>query len=162
MANPLELEYLPIFFAAAQAAGHPWPGAAAAEAWNETGGTTHLLLPSPDSFNCLGIKAGHHYTGKTVRANGTEENADGTFTGPQPDDWRVYASFEECFADQVRILNTQPDGRGGLAYAAALGATTVEEYIAAECKVWSTNQEKARDVLLTYSAHKELLTTPVE
>lgn len=158
MANPLELEYLPIFKAAALAAGHPWPGAAAAEAWNETGGMTHLLLPSPDCFNCLGIKAGHGYTGAIVAANGTEENADGSFTAPSAMSWRKYASFEECFADQIAILHRQRDVPGGpLKYQAALDAATAEEYIAAECPVWSTNRQKAADVLATYRAHLDLL-----
>lgn len=159
--NPLERQYLTIYKAAAQDAGHPWPGAAAAEAWNETGGQPPMTLPhmpklanGSTSYNCLGIKAGRKYTGATVTADGTEQMADGEFTGPEADAWRVYPSFMACFADQLRILKTEG---GGKTYAAALAAKTPEDYIEAECPVWSTNRDKAAEVLATYKAHADIL-----
>lgn len=175
MSNPLELEYLPLLKAAAAAANAAsatpmpawYPGCAAAEAWCETGGTTQLKLPrladGTSSYNCLGIKAGRGYTGKTVTADGTEQLATGAFTDPTPMNWRVYAGFAECFADQLKILHTQRDavspgsGQSGLHYQKALDAGTAEEYIATEPWEWSTNQQKSADVLATYRAHIAVL-----
>jgi hypothetical protein len=161
MANALELKFLPIFYAAAVAAGHPWPAAAACEAWNETGGQPGdrwphmpMLADGSPSYNCLGIKAGHGYAGKTVTADGTEVLPDGSSTGPQADNWRVYECFEDCFSDQIFILHHEG---GGATYAKALAATTIEDYVTAECAEWSTNPAKAGQVLATYRDHRDLL-----
>lgn len=139
--------FLETMKAAATAAGHKWPGAAAAEAADETGWGQHY---PKGSNNVLGIKAFKGWMGKTVGAYGTEENPDGTFTGPQPDRWCVFASFEDCFAEQMVILQ-EPR------YAAAQVATTVEIYIAAECVVWSTGILKGQAVLEIYRAHIDIL-----
>jgi hypothetical protein len=169
MSNPLEIKYLPLLRAAAAEANAAsttpmpawYPGCAAAEAWCETGGTTRLKLPrladGTSSYNCLGIKAGRHYTGRTVTANGTEQLASGAFTDPTPMNWRVYPGFAECFADQIRLLHTQRDASGLLHYQKALDATTPEEYMATEPWAWSTNQSKSADVLATWKAHQDLL-----
>jgi hypothetical protein len=152
MGNPIEIPFLVKCKAAATEAAHPFPGAAAAEAWNETGG---IHFP-PNSNNILGIKAFKGYAGATVFANGTEEVA-GVFTPPAVMRWRAYPSFADCFADQVAILRNERDAHGLLTYQAALDAATPEEYIAAECPIWSTNTSKAQDVLLTYHAHLDVL-----
>ena len=110
-----------------------------------------MLASGAPSYNCLGIKVFKGWTGSSVNANGTEELPDSEWTGPQLDNWCVFPSFEACFAQQVIILQ-EPR------YAAARAATTPEAYIAAECPVWSTNQQKAADVLATYHAHLDLLT----
>jgi hypothetical protein len=153
MGNPIEIPFLVKCKAAATEAAHPFPGAAAAEAWNETGG---IHFP-PGSNNILGIKAFKGYAGATVFANGTEEVA-GVFTPPAVMRWRAYPSFAECFADQLRVLRSERRHPGGpLLYQAALDAKTPEEYIAAECPIWSTSTSKAQDVLLTYRAHLDVL-----
>jgi hypothetical protein len=168
VSNPLELEFLPLFKAAAAQANAAsatpmpawYPGCAAAEAWCETGGTTRLDLPrladGTSSYNCLGIKAGKGYAGATVPADGTEENADGTFTEPREMEWRCYSDFAACFADQIRLLHTQRDSKG-LHYQPALDATTPEQYIATEPWEWSTNQGKSAAVLATWRAHRDVL-----
>lgn len=165
MASPQQLSNLVLAFNSAMAATNlaPWEmvitpeqyaAAAACEAMAESGWLTEM---PPNSRNCLGIKAGHHYIGQTVRAAGTEENQDGAMTGPQPDDWRVYPAYTACFADQLLILHTQKLSDGSLAYQAAITAPTVDSYITAECHVWSTSQSKATTVLQIYHAHASTL-----
>lgn len=128
-------------------AGHKWPGAAAAEAANETGWGEHYIIAS---HNVLGIKAFGSWKGPRYTANGSEQ-VGGVLTAPAPMDWRGYPTFEACFADQMHILTTDPR------YWAALSAPTVESYIITEAHLWSTNAQKGRDVLLTYNSHKDVL-----
>jgi hypothetical protein len=153
VSNPLEIPFLQKMLAAAKSVNHPYPGAAAAEAWCETGG---IHFP-PNSHNVLGIKAPHGWTGPTVLADGTEQNSDGSYTGPQSDLWAVFPDYASCFAEQINILHQATDGRGNLLYAAALAATTIEAYIIAECKEWSTGLAKGIDTLETYNAHRDVL-----
>jgi len=168
--NALEIKYLPIYKAAAAAANAAsatpmpawWPGCAAAEAWCETGGfgafpEMPMLAGGTPSYNCLGIKGFAGYQGPTVAADGTEALSDGGMSGPQADNWRVYASFEACFADQIAVLHGEKNADGTLRYQAALDAATPEEYIAAECAKWSTDPQKAANVLATWRAHQDLL-----
>jgi hypothetical protein len=164
MRNALELQYLPIYKAAAAAANASsktpmpswYPGAAAAEAWNETGGWPPKKLPdmpmlgTTPSYNCLGIKLFKGWTGRAVSADGTEQLQDGEWTGEQLDSWCVFDSFEACFAQQLIILQ---EAR----YAAARAATTIDEYISVESGIWSTDKQKGSDVLATYNAHIYIL-----
>lgn len=171
MPSPQQLNSLVLAHTAALAAAlayQPWgltitpeqyAACAACEAMEETGWLTEM---SPNSFNCLGIKAGRSYIGKTVQANGTEENSDGTWTGPQPDRWRVYPNYQACFADQLHILSTEKNPDGSLWYQAALDATTPEAYITVECAKWSTGQAKGEIVLQIYHSHGNILQTPTE
>ncbi len=147
MASPAQLLFLTQMFQAAKDAQHKWPAAAACEAVCETGWGAHT--PS-GSHNVLGIKAYHGWTGPTVGAAGTEQNKDGSWTGPQPDRWCVFDSPASCFRQQMLILQ-EPR------YAAAMEAPSIESYIAAECAIWSTGILKGQQVLQTYNAHKDLL-----
>lgn len=151
--NPLEIPFLRKMLAAAKSVNHPWPGAAAAESWCETGG---IHFP-PNSNNVLGIKPPRGWTGPTVLADGTEQRNDGSYTGPQADLWAVFPDYASCFAEQVNILHNATDGHGNLLYAAALSAATIEDYIVAECKEWSTGILKGQAVLQTYHAHLDVL-----
>lgn len=127
---------------------------AACEAMAETLWLTEM---PPNSRNCLGIKAGRGYVGKVVQANGTEQNADGSWTTASPDIWRVYEAYAACFYDQIKILHSQKNSDGSLAYQAALNAPTPDAYILAECARWSTGQAKGAVVLQIYHAHKDVL-----
>lgn len=129
------------------AAAHKWPGCAAAEAAMETGWGEHI---PKNSNNVLGIKAYKGWTGPIVYANGTEQSPNGEWTAEQLDGWCVFASPQECFAEQMKILQ-EPR------YAAAMAATTPENYIMAECRVWSTGILKAEGVLTIWRCHKDLL-----
>lgn len=154
MPTPQQLEWLKAMKDAATAAGHRWPGAAAAEAADETGWGAHI---PGNSNNVLGIKAGRNYIGRTVSANGTEQSANGEISGPQMDHWRCYETPQACFADQTKILNNQRRPDGSLRYQTALNAVEVSAYIRAECFLWSTGLSKGHDVLLIYNAHKDIL-----
>jgi hypothetical protein len=138
-------------YEAAKAAGHKWPNAAACEAAVETGWGEHM---PPNSNNVLGIKRYDGWQGPVVGANGTEQNKDGSWTGPQADQWCVFESPEACFAQQMIILK-EPR------YAAAMEASTVESYIIEECSIWSTGILKGQAVLQTYNAHKALFSEPL-
>lgn len=146
MLSPAQISYLKTAFAAATEAQHKWPAAAAAESAQETGWGVHM---PPDSNNVLGIKAYKGWAGKKVSADGTEQNTNGTWTGPQADLWCAFACMADCFREQVRILQ-EPR------YALAMSATTIEGYIVEECKVWSTGILKGQSVLAIYHAHKDL------
>jgi hypothetical protein len=158
MATTQEIAWLTGSFFAAKLAteGAPWllkitpeqyAAAAACEAAAETGWGAHM---PPNSNNVLGIKAYRGWTGKVVTADGTEQNADGSYTGPQSDLWCVFDSIEACFAEQLMILQ-EPR------YAQAAEATTIEAYILAECAVWSTGLQKGQVVTQIYEAHKDVL-----
>jgi hypothetical protein len=124
---------------------------AACEAMAETGWGAHV--PN-GSLNWLGIKAYKGWTGPVVGAAGTEQNPDGTWTGPQSDLWCVFPSLEACFAEQLMILQ-EPR------YAAACEATTPMQYIVAECAVWSTGQQKGATAVQIFNSHAQsLLETP--
>lgn len=142
--TPAQGTWLMAMFGAASKAGHKWPAAAACEAAAETGWGQHI---PPNSNNVLGIKAYRGWRGKTVTADGTEQNGDGTWTGKQSDLWCVFDSPTDCFKEQMLILQ-EPR------YAAAMEALTIEAYIVLECAVWSTAQAKGKLVLEIYEAHK--------
>jgi flagellum-specific peptidoglycan hydrolase FlgJ len=131
----------------AKASGHKWPAAAVAEAAVETGWGEHYVH---QSNNVLGIKAFGSWKGPKFAAPGTEQNKDGSYTVPASMMWRGYPSFDACFADQMVILH-EPR------YAAALAASTIQAYILEECAIWSTGQEKGKDVLLTFRSHLDVL-----
>lgn len=154
MINANQLLFLKQVYAAALSVGHRWPKAVACEAAFETGWGKDM---PPHSNNVLGIKALGKYIGPKVSANGTEQNADGSMTGPQHDQWRVYPVMSECIGDQTHILHTQLDSTGKLAYRDALAATTIETYILNECRVWSTGTRKGSLVLQIYTDYGRLL-----
>jgi len=147
MLQPYQIDFLKTAKVAAESAGHKWPGAAAAESAQETGWGPHT---PPNSNNVLGIKAYRGWTGKKVSANGTEQNPDGNWTGPQKDLWCVFPDLAGCFAEQMKILQ-EPR------YAKAMSASTIEDYIIEECRVWSTGILKGQSVLAIYKAHIDIL-----
>ena len=147
MATEQQIAFLTEMKAAAMAAGHKWPGAAAAEAADETGWGVHIPR---GSFNVLGIKAFAGWLGPVVDASGTEQSANGAWSGPQADRWCMFNSYEACFAEQMRIL-------GEPRYALAMTAATAEVYIAAESHIWSTGILKGQAVLQIWRAHQDVL-----
>jgi len=164
-----DLEFLQTMFDAALEAARayvtpstPWPlnitmqeyaQCAACESAEETGWGKSL---PKGSNNYLGIKATKSWTGPVVGASGTEQNPDGSWTGPQADLWRVYANPQACFADQLHILATAKNPDGSLIYAQALAAETPEDYITAECAKWSTGLAKGQQVTIIYDNHGKM------
>jgi hypothetical protein len=155
MASPAQLQWLASTYQSALRAAtaySPWTlgitpqqyaGCAAAEAAVETGWGAHL---PPSSDNVLGIKAYDGWNGPVVGADGTEQARDGSWSGPQLDKWCVFATTDDCFAQQLRILQ---EAR----YAGARAAQGPLTYIALECAVWSTGQAKGEIVTQIYQAH---------
>lgn len=150
MSNPIEKTFLSQMYRAAIAANHKWPGAAAAEAWVETGGS-HWPR---NSCNVLGIMDHKGWLGPITLKDGTEQEPSGLWDAPKLDAWCVFGSFTDCFAEQMRILQ-HPN------FTAAVAATTIEDYIREECKVWSTGILKGVSVLQTYRAHLDILAPEV-
>lgn len=146
MATPQQIQALKDMYEAAKQANHKWPAASACEAMIETGWLQHVPR---NSFNVLGIKAYRGWDGPVVAANGTEQNKDGSWTGPQSDKWCVFPSYAACFEEQMKILQ-EPR------YLAAMEAPTIESYIVTESSIWSTGIEKGKSVLATYNAHKDI------
>jgi hypothetical protein len=147
MLTPEKKQFLIDAYNAAKSANHRWPGAAAAEASEETGWGQHM---PPKSNNVLGIKVYKGWIGGMISANGTEQSANGSWSGPQRDLWCIFSSMEDCFREQMKILQ-EPR------YAPAMAATTTEDYITSECRTWSTGLAKGQQVLIIYRAHKDLL-----
>ena len=147
MASPEQLAWLASAYEAARSVNHKWPGACAAEAAAESGWGVHV---PPNSNNYLGIKAYKGWMGPAVSANGTEQYADGHWSGPQLDLWCVFPSMAACFAQQMKILQ-EPR------YELAMAATTIEDYIVKECHIWSTGILKGQAVLQIYHAHIDIL-----
>lgn len=156
--------------AAAAAAGHPFPGAAAAEAALETATAKGGWFSSAGFAhnNLLGIKATHLWAGATVWIPGWEvvrrgaplagsmrnalrsvyDAAHDKLTGEM--EWCAFPDFAACYETQMKILHN------GL-YAAALAARTAEEYIVAESGVWATGPARGTTVLQIFHAHRDIL-----
>lgn len=147
MASPEQLAWLASAYEAARSVNHKWPGAAAAESAVETGWGAHI---PPKSNNVLGIKAYRGWMGSAVSATGTEQTKAGDWSGPQLDLWCVFPSMAACFAQQMKILQ-EPR------YELAMAATTIEDYITKECRIWSTGILKGQAVLQIYHAHIDIL-----
>lgn len=159
MATSAQLAWLSRIYASALQAATayaPWTlgitpeqyaGCAAAEAAAETGWGEHMPAYSE---NVLGIKAYKGWNGRVVAADGTEQNKDGSWTGPQHDLWCGFNSTDDCFSQQLMILQ-EPD------YRVALQAEMPEDYIIRECAIWSTGLQKGQTVSTIYHSHLDIL-----
>lgn len=138
-------------FITAKQAGHIWPAFAACEgalesAWfaselyvaaNNVFGTKQHSNPIFDTFN-LPTKEFLHNDWVIVDA-----------------EWVKYPTTADAFADRMDTLRRlAPDYPH---YAAALAATTGEEYVTQVSLSWSTDPARGAKVLATYSAHKDVL-----
>jgi hypothetical protein len=166
---PQDITYLQTMYAAAFAAAQaytPWPlgitmqeyaECAACEAAEETGWGKYL---PKGSNNELGIMQLGQWAGPSVTADGTEQEPDGVWDPAKPDKWCVFPDAQTCFSEQLKILATAKSHGGALLYAAALAATTPEDYITAECHVWSTGLAKGQQVTIIYENHGKALGSP--
>ncbi len=139
-------------YVGAKKSGHIWPEMAACEAMEESAwGTTKLYVQ------------GHNVFGEKQRVQDPLEYS--TLILPT---WEVvrglrqnilaafvqYPSFQACFADRMatlrRLAPEYPD------YAAALAATSAEEFVTCVSRTWSTDPNRAKNVIEIYNAHKDL------
>jgi flagellum-specific peptidoglycan hydrolase FlgJ len=65
--------------------------------------------------------------------------------------WKVFPNMEASFVDRMEILRSDPR------YAATLRAAVGEEYLAQVSKVWSTDPNRAKDVLSIWREHHSAL-----
>lgn len=134
---------------AALASGHIWPLYAACEAALESGWGTSGL--SVKYNNLFGQKTGFATKGCEVAEIPTREFLNGawctvTATWPEFKDWA------ESFKARMALLNGSPKN-----YGVALGAATGEDFITEVSKHWSTDPNRAKNVLLTYQSNWQAL-----
>ncbi len=145
----LQEDFLRKAAAAASAAGHLFPEYAACEAalesaWGQSGLATR-------ANNLFGQKQ-------------SQPPIDGTGTLPLPTkeflhgqwvtvaaNWVLFADWSMCFRARMRLL--QAASRKYPHYAAALAATTGEEFVSEVSQTWSTDPARASKVLSIYAAH---------
>lgn len=154
MATLEQLQFLERAAAAARHANHVWPEFAACEAALETSwGTSQLFLRGNNVF-------------------GEKQHATPVYLTMMLPTWEVvngqkitiqaafiwFPSAIEAFMSRMetlqRLAGTYPE------YAAALAATTGEEFVTEVSKRWSTDPERAVKVLEIYSAHKDVFAQP--
>ena len=152
MINDLQQQALLDAFEGAREAGHIWPAFAACEAMEESAwGTTKLFQQANNVFGEKQKTPPVTYstillpTWEVIR--GERRDIVAAFV--------QYPSLTVCFEDRMatlrRLAATFPH------YAAALAATTGEEYVEQVSASWSTDPQRAANVLEIYRAHGAML-----
>ena len=136
--------------AAAAAASHIFPQYAACEAALESGwGMSKLAV---EANNLFGQKQAHPALGGTqTMMLPTREFLHGAWVTVEAN-WVRFADWSGCFAERMALLRALR--RAYPNYAAALEATTGEQFIAEVSKTWSTDPQRAGKVLSVYDCHK--------
>lgn len=146
----LQDDFLRKAAAAAQAAGHLFPDYAACEAalesaWGQSGLATRAnnlfgqkqSQPPVDGTGTLPLPTKEYLHGQwvTVTAN-----------------WVLFKDWSACFHARMRLL--QGASRKYPHYAAALAATTGEQFVREVSLTWSTDPARASKVLSIYAVHQ--------
>ena len=147
MLSPAQLSFLTATVKAAQAANHVWPEAAACEAAVETGwGTSQSYLKANNLF---GMKQHDHAIYGSIVLP-TREFLHGQWT-TENDAFVLYPNIQACFADRMatlkRLAPVYPH------YAAALAATSPQEYLNEVSKSWSTDTLRANTCIKILMSH---------
>ena len=149
--NDFQRDFLKDATDAATKAQHLFPEMAASEAALESNwGNSELA--KKDS-NLFGMKLHTHkdHPEWGMHALPTREFENGQWISINSN-WMSYPSWDACFQDRMRTLyrlaNLFPH------YAAALKATTPEEFVTEVSKTWSTDPQRAEKVLAIYRAWK--------
>lgn len=142
-------EFLIKAAAAASAAGHIWPEYAACEAALESGwGVSQLAvkannlfgqkqtIPAMEGSGTLSLPTREFLKGKWVEINA---------------EWVRFADWSACFKARMALLEREQSEYP--AFAAALRATTGEEFIRQVSSKWSTDPLRAEKVLCIYRNH---------
>ena len=138
---------------AARAAGHPFPEYAACEAalesaWGQSGLATRAnnlfgqkqSRPPLDGTGTLSLPTREFLGGVWVTVNAN---------------WVLFTDWSTCFNARMRLL--QGASRKYPHYAAALAATTGEEFVREVSQTWSTDPARANKVLSIYCRPSRLL-----
>jgi flagellum-specific peptidoglycan hydrolase FlgJ len=150
MATLEQLQFLQKEAGAAATASHLWPEFAACEAAVETAwGTSRLYL---QGCNIFGEKQHEQPIFKTVTLPTREMEAGQWITVDAAFIW--FPTTIESFVSRMKTLRrlaaTYPE------YAAALAATSGEDFVTQVSKRWSTDPQRAVKVLEIYSAHRNV------
>ena len=136
---------------AAKAAGHIFPEAAACEGVVETTWGTSKLYT--EDLNVFGMKQHEHPIYGTVVVP-TKEFLHGewmTINAP----FVKYPDLASCFADRMDTLRRLAPAYPH--YAAALKATTPEQYLTEVSASWSTGPKRGQDCITVLHLHADLL-----
>ena len=135
--------------AAAQAAGHIFPEYAACEAalesaWGQSGLATR-------ANNLFGQKQCQPpLDGTTTLTLPTREFLNGNWVVVNAN-WVRFADWSSCFQARMQLLRAASSKYPH--YAAALAATSGEEFVREVSQTWSTDPARASKVLSIYAAH---------
>ena len=146
----VQQEFLRKAYAAAAAAGHIFPQFAACEAALESGwGLSKLAV---EANNLFGQKQAHPpLKGTETLVLPTREFLHGAWVTEEAN-WVRFEDWSGCFAERIELLRSLRHAFPN--YAAALGATTGEQFIAEVSKTWSTDPQRAGKVLSVYDCHR--------
>lgn len=145
----LQDDFLRKAAAAARAAGHLFPEYAACEAalesaWGQSGLATR-------ANNLFGQKQSHPpIEGTDTLPLPTREYLHGQWV-TVPANWVLFKDWSTCFHARMRLLERA--SRKYPHYAAALAATTGEQFVNEVSQTWSTDPLRANKVLSIYRAH---------
>jgi flagellum-specific peptidoglycan hydrolase FlgJ len=133
--------------------GHIFPAYAACEAALESAwGRSRLAVEANNLFGQKQSKP--PLAGTETLVLPTREFLQGEWTTVNAS-WVRFASWSDCFRARMRLLRRLSPKYPH--YAAALAATTGEEFILEVSQTWSTDPDRARKVLAIYDAHRDLL-----
>ncbi len=155
MIDTLEHQALLDCFEDARDAGHIWPAYAACEAMEESAwGTTELYLRANNVFG----QTQRALTGEPLEYPSILLPTWEVVRGERVNITAAFVQFPHlsaAFADRMATLRRlAPEFPN---YAAALAAQTGEEYVRAVSASWSTDPQRAANVLEIYRAHGGLL-----
>lgn len=151
MASEQQIAALKTVFAAAMDAACLFPQAQACEAMTETTWLTSLL--GVKFNNLFGMKQHTHPVFGTVNLPTREFLHGGWVTVSA--DFVKYPTLADCFADrQATLVALAPKYPH---YAAALNASTPEEFLTEVSKTWSTDPQRAATCIAIMHAHEDVL-----
>ena len=155
MSSPLD-DFLCRAAAAAAAAGHIFPEYAACEAALESSwGQSKLALAARNLF---GQKQSQPpIAGAGTLSLPTREFLHGAWVTVTAN-WVNFPDWNSCFAARMQLLRVA-SGRYPH-YAAALAATSGEEFVREVSQTWSTDPARADKVLCIYQAHRGCFVAP--
>ena len=140
-----QTQFLERAVAQAKSSGHIFPEMAACEAALESRyGTSSLAIADNNLF---GLKAAKHPTQGTASLP-TKEDLDGKWVRVQAL-WNKYTTLSMCFTDRMvtlrRLAPVYPH------YKAALEAKDPITYVTEVSKTWSTDPNRAKNVIAIYN-----------
>jgi len=150
-ASAEQLAHLATVYAAAKAAGVPFPQAQACEAMLESTWLTSEL--GAQDNNLFGMKQHVHPLFGTVNLP-TREYL-GHHWVVQNDDFVKYPTLAASFSDRVATLKALAPHYPH--YAAALAAKTPEDFLTAVSESWSTDPNRAANCIAILHAHGDVL-----